>query len=147
MSEQPIDALSVSVYSDGTDPIDWAVQLAATMLDVAQDVIEARTNGSPYQFPSWGEVTVDAVARRIVARLLDAGWTPPAQESINTAIEHQRTRDQEIAAQLRSGHTPEGLADVLEDSPDARDRIADACDRHATNATAYLILNQDDQSA
>ena len=67
-------------YRDGQDPIEWAAFLAALH-------IKARDEAQAGQIAPGVAITLldlddTAVGRRIVASLLDAGWTPPTAEAI-----------------------------------------------------------------
>ena len=81
-----IDPISLSSYSLGRDPIDLAIDLAAIHIEITQAVAAARTE-NPAHFPgvTW-EPTTPVLARRIIGALLDAGWTPPTQETIAAAL-------------------------------------------------------------
>lgn len=66
------------VYSEGVDPLDWAIELAYLQIDAHETVWTARADNAD-AYPLY--VLPDdpmAVARAIIGRLLDAGWTPPA---------------------------------------------------------------------
>ncbi|HEV2251849.1 MAG TPA: hypothetical protein VGS06_01520 [Streptosporangiaceae bacterium] len=59
-----IDILAATAYETGIDPIDYA----------AEHVIRAHVAA----WLDWPQGTVTALSRRIVADLLNAGWTAPA---------------------------------------------------------------------
>jgi hypothetical protein len=64
-------------YEEGHDPIEHAVWLAAMTIEVRDQVVATRVH-TPSAFPIVKfALTDDATARRIIAVLLDAGWTPP----------------------------------------------------------------------
>jgi hypothetical protein len=73
-------------YREGEDPIEWSAFLAALH-------IKARDEARAGQLAPGAPLTLlqldnTAVGRRIIASLLDAGWTPPAahqQEAGETA--------------------------------------------------------------
>lgn len=66
-----------TAYDHGTDPIDWAVQMIVNHMEVQQDVLTARAQ-DPSAFPNVRfDLDNASVARRALATLLDAGWTPP----------------------------------------------------------------------
>jgi hypothetical protein len=71
-------ALAEWAYSHGTDPIDWAVNsVAGNQIKVYLAITEARAE-NPASFPGYTlEVSPEALARRIVGGLLDAGWIAP----------------------------------------------------------------------
>ena len=70
-----IEPVHAWAYRNGVDPIEWAAKLAANHIG-ARD--EARAGhlapGVPVTLLPLDNVSV---GRRIVAALLDAGWTPP----------------------------------------------------------------------
>jgi hypothetical protein len=71
------NAIARSAYANGTDPVDWAVTLAQVQIETAATILITREH-TPGAYPQFrGELTAEAVARRIVGELLDAGWTPP----------------------------------------------------------------------
>ena len=68
---------SAYVYATGTDPLDWAVELAEAQIDARENVLRARMT-DPNAYPGYPlETTITATSRAIIGRLLDAGWTPP----------------------------------------------------------------------
>ena len=74
---EDIDGLDKVAYEQGRDPIDWATQKTVSFIDAHVDVSVARLS-NPAAFPGYCiPLTFEALARRIVGGLLDAGWTPP----------------------------------------------------------------------
>lgn len=74
---EDIDGLDKYAYEQGRDPIDWAVQKAQSFIDAHVEVSVARMT-NPAAFPFYClPLTFEALARRIVGGLLDAGWTAP----------------------------------------------------------------------
>ncbi|MGI5182239.1 hypothetical protein ACQEVZ_38695 [Dactylosporangium sp. CA-152071] len=72
-----IDPIARLAYAEGTSPIDWAINLAFWQIEVRTDVVASRQR-DPNAYPSYHLALDDqAVARRIIGNLLDAGWTPP----------------------------------------------------------------------
>ncbi len=72
-----IDDLSQAAYGYGQDPLDWAINLAHAEIHVLTTVTAAR-KVRPESYPIYVlELSPEASARRIVGKLLDAGWTPP----------------------------------------------------------------------
>jgi hypothetical protein len=83
MSE--IEPIHRWVYASGADPIEWAAQLAANHIEARDDARAGRVApGVPLTLLDLDDM---AVGRRIIASLLDAGWTPPAahQQEAGTA--------------------------------------------------------------
>lgn len=78
-----IDAVSRIRYAEGVDPIDHAVQLVVFDLEI-RDAARAGDihPGVPVMLLDQDDA---AYARRIVAKLLDAGWTPPHVERTREA--------------------------------------------------------------
>jgi hypothetical protein len=75
-----IEPLHQFAYREGRDPIDHAVFLVETQIET-RDLIRAARLTKPDAFPIFlGSLSDDATARRILAVLMDAGWTPPAVE-------------------------------------------------------------------
>lgn len=71
-----IDYVSTVQYAAGYDPIDWGVHLVAVYLDTRKVAAGRVIAGLP-PLPAWIDLSNEAVARKIIARLMDAGWTPP----------------------------------------------------------------------
>ena len=70
-----IDALSRFRYEQGGDPIEWAVTLIGFDLEARALVLSGQIKrGVALTLMDQSD---EAYARRIVAKLLDAGWTPP----------------------------------------------------------------------
>lgn len=66
------------------DTIDRAVELIRSHWDVGMAVILTRDH-DPRAVPEYGETaTIDGVCRRIVAALLNEGWTPPTSTAGET---------------------------------------------------------------
>jgi hypothetical protein len=64
-------------YEHGTDPITYAESHVTMLIGVHLGVAAAREE-NPQSFPIYSpDVSNEALARRIVGGLLDAGWTPP----------------------------------------------------------------------
>lgn len=62
-------------YEDGADPIEVAVDAVVIELDARNAVLLGEVKyGNPITLLDQGD---EPWARRIVARLLNAGWTPP----------------------------------------------------------------------
>lgn len=81
-----IEPLDQSAYDAGVDPIDWAAQLAATHIEVRDQVRAGQVHpGVPV-----AQLDQDPMAtgRRIVASLLDAGWTPPTITQPDQEADH-----------------------------------------------------------
>lgn len=91
MDDDPdIDALAAQRYASGADAIDVAAERVAGHLETRDEVIASRVD-RPGSFPLYGPSDKDTIARRIVANLLNAGWSPPTPERVHAAA--QRTRD------------------------------------------------------
>jgi hypothetical protein len=76
-----ISFLAEFAYGTGIDPIDYAAgHVIKSHVSVWLTVCLGREE-DPASFPAYGpDLTVDALARRIVGDLLDAGWTAPNLE-------------------------------------------------------------------
>jgi len=73
-----INALARISYESGVDPIDFAEGDVAMLIEAHARVAVTRIF-EPGSFPGYSvEMTIDALARRILGNLLDAGWQPPA---------------------------------------------------------------------
>lgn len=67
----------MSDFNDQTAVYDRAVELIRAHFDVGVAVILTREH-DPGAVPEYGEIaTVDGICRRIVAALLNEGWTAP----------------------------------------------------------------------
>lgn len=56
----------------------WIVACVSAVLAVQKGRAE-----NPMAFPEYGDGTPEETARRIIARLLDAGWRPPDTECLD----------------------------------------------------------------
>jgi hypothetical protein len=63
-------------YENGLNGIEIAEEWTSVLVTALLTVRETRAQ-HPGAFPGFGDATADETARRIVARLLDAGWRPP----------------------------------------------------------------------
>lgn len=71
-----IDPVSRLMYNRGRDPIDWAADLIEIDLRIRDEVASGLVKrGVPITLL---DQSPQAYARRILAKLLEAGWTPPA---------------------------------------------------------------------
>ena len=85
-----IEPLHRFAYDSGTDPIEYAVELARVQIETSNDIRTARIY-SPNAYPIFlGSLGDDAVARRVIAQLLDAGWTPPDPEQLTEETRHDQ---------------------------------------------------------
>ena len=72
-----ICGLARLAYSHGQDPIDYASRLVQMHIEVNLTVRLARAE-DPATFPGYLlDLSLDALSRRVIGDLLDAGWTPP----------------------------------------------------------------------
>lgn len=62
-------------YSRGSNGIEIAEQWITACVDAVLTVQQWRAT-NPMAFPGFGDGTAEETARRIIARLLDAGWRP-----------------------------------------------------------------------
>jgi hypothetical protein len=69
-------------YAHGQTGIEIAEQWIVSHVDAIIAVREGRAE-NPMAFPGYGDGTSQETARRIVARLLDAGWRPPDSECLD----------------------------------------------------------------
>lgn len=79
-----IDDLSGSAYGGGMDPLDWATHLVASLLSARSTCQQRELNGLP-PLAAWPDVSDQAVARKVLGHLLDAGWTPPTDAAVREA--------------------------------------------------------------
>lgn len=69
-------------YQHGQNGIQIAEQWITSHVDALLAVRDGRAE-NPRAFPGYGEGTTEEAARRIVARLLDAGWRPPDTDCLD----------------------------------------------------------------
>jgi hypothetical protein len=69
-------------YEIGKNGIQIAEEWTTVLVNALLTVRETRAR-HPDTFPGFGEATAEETARRIVARLLDAGWRPPDAECLD----------------------------------------------------------------
>jgi hypothetical protein len=93
MSE--IEYLAASAYAKRVDPIEWGVGIVRDFIDLFLEINAARC-ANPDAFPGYGsDASPEHMARRALAGLLDAGWSPPSPEAVAEArawviAEHRR---------------------------------------------------------
>lgn len=75
-------AIAQMGYEQGRNGIEIAEQWIESCVHAVLTVQEWRAT-NPMSFPGYGEATAEETARRIIARLLDAGWRPPDTECLN----------------------------------------------------------------
>lgn len=76
-----IEPLHKVAYDHGADPIEHAVSLVKIHIDTRDEIRASRVT-SPNAFPIFTlSLDSEPAARRIVAVLLDAGWTPPNRDA------------------------------------------------------------------
>jgi hypothetical protein len=114
--ERKIDALSLDAHARRKDPIDTAIGYIEIQLGWRRTILEARTE-DPDAFPSaaWERTDDASMAGRIVAGLLDAGWTPPdsmmvAAELRRAAVELEATTVEGLKAEY--GNAGISLSDL-----------------------------------
>lgn len=73
-------------YAHGQNGIDVAAQWITAHVSAILAVQKGRA-ADPMAFPGFGNGTPEETARRIVARLLDAGWRPADPECLTASIE------------------------------------------------------------
>lgn len=77
-----IDPIDQWAYKHGVAPLDWAIKRVQTELEVFHDVQRSRAE-DPATYPGYVlALTDEALARAIVGRLLDCGWTPPTHDQL-----------------------------------------------------------------
>ncbi|MET9222399.1 hypothetical protein ABZX65_27045 [Streptomyces sp. NPDC003300] len=69
-------------YDAGKTGIEIAQQWIVAHLEAFIAVRDERAK-NPMNFPGFGDGTPEETARRVVARLLDAGWRPPDTECLD----------------------------------------------------------------
>ncbi|WP_329616423.1 hypothetical protein OG244_28250 [Streptomyces brevispora] len=69
-------------YQHGKTGIEIAEGWIVPYIDALIAVRDGRAD-NPQAFPGYGEGTSEEAARRIVARLLDAGWRPPDADCLD----------------------------------------------------------------
>jgi hypothetical protein len=69
-------------YEAGQDGIEIGEGWATAGVSAVLAVQEGRAE-NPMAFPGYGTGTAEEAARRIIARLLDAGWRPPDAECLD----------------------------------------------------------------
>jgi hypothetical protein len=75
MSE--IEPLHQFAYENGADPIEHAVHQVEIQIETRDQIRSARVHTPNAYAVFKGDLGDDATARRIIAVLLDAGWSPP----------------------------------------------------------------------
>jgi hypothetical protein len=72
-----INGLAQAAYAGGRHPIQWAEELINELINLHVTVTISRQE-DPGAYPGYPiPLTLDALSRRILGELLDAGWTPP----------------------------------------------------------------------
>ena len=69
----------LGLVAAGFQPLDWAIINAETAITAWLHVCAGRAD-NPGSFPGFGpDLSVEALSRRIVGNLLDAGWRIPGE--------------------------------------------------------------------
>lgn len=77
MNGSDISDLARISYESGIEPVDYAEGQIVTLINV-QAAVALTAELEPETFPGGlPDVSVGALARRILGELLDAGWQPP----------------------------------------------------------------------
>ncbi len=64
-----------------------AVERVALYVATRDKVLAARaTRPGAVPGPIWADTSAEAVAAKVLAQLLDAGWQPPSESDISTAV-------------------------------------------------------------
>jgi hypothetical protein len=88
-----IDGLSAWAYEQGTDPLDWGIACAETAITAHLHVCVGRAV-DPASFPGYSrDLSVEALARRIIGNLIDAGWRIPGDSGTPTPGELLEPRE------------------------------------------------------
>lgn len=69
-------------YANGMNGLEIAESWITACLHAVFTVRETRAK-NPRTFPDYGDASPEESSRRIMARLLDAGWRPPDTESLD----------------------------------------------------------------
>ena len=69
-------------YEAGQNGIEIGEQWVTAAVSAVLAVQRGRAE-NPMAFPGYGDGTAEEAARRIIARLLDAGWRPPDTECLD----------------------------------------------------------------
>ncbi|WPR52793.1 hypothetical protein SJI45_18830 [Streptomyces sp. S399] len=78
-------------YKQGKTGVEIAEQWIVVHLDALLDVTASRAQ-DPKSFPDFGTGSSQESARRIIARLLDAGWRPPDTDCLDLPQEPPMTQ-------------------------------------------------------
>jgi hypothetical protein len=82
-----IDYLAASAYRDGADAVTVAVDRIALIAETWDRVGCARSvDPQAFPGPMWADLSLEAVACKVVGALLNAGWTPPGPDTIAAAV-------------------------------------------------------------
>lgn len=105
-----IDHLSGAAY-ESNDPIDWATHLVKCLVEARETALKRRSRGLA-PLPAWVDTSTEAVARKVLGRLMDAGWRPPADVEVDQATARSRAISARFA-EWRSSLTPEEWRRVI----------------------------------
>ncbi|MFJ5644101.1 hypothetical protein [Streptomyces sp. NPDC093223] len=82
-TDRVVCIVAQGMYADGSTGLDIAEMWISTIVSALVQVQDARRD-DPKAAPTWGpEATPHVAARRIIARLLDAGWRPPDSDCLD----------------------------------------------------------------
>lgn len=76
--------LAAHEYAEGTDPITAAEGQAVILLNIRRVAAQRIALGRA-PLPAWVDVSHQAVARKLIGWMLDAGWSPPSNDDIADA--------------------------------------------------------------
>ena len=72
-----ISSIDQAAYNQGINPITWAEWVVGSLIEIHLIVNRDRLE-DPESWPGYSiDLTVEALASRVLGELLDAGWTPP----------------------------------------------------------------------
>jgi hypothetical protein len=81
--DRVVDGIAKVMYSEGSSGLDIAEMWISSIVAALIEVQNARLD-NPGAVAVWGpEATPHVAARRIIARLLDAGWRPPDDDCLD----------------------------------------------------------------
>jgi hypothetical protein len=113
-----------------TRAVDYAVMTVDNLIFL-RDAVLAGRGEDPDSFPAVvGDFAGDAIARRIIAALLDEGWTPPSADELRAKDRRRNDQARRLIEQLRAGEIPEAIAQSLDPSEYAtQEQLDEMADR------------------
>lgn len=113
-----IDNITLEQWARGRSPVDAAIHQTSILIAVRDSIAVSRSeNPESFPLPVWTSTCPDSVARKLVAAMLNAGWTPPSPVTVVNELRKSATRvesltEEELLSQLGPDADPGSLTQL-----------------------------------